>query len=66
MTVHAEYTLRRTRVPEILNLPLAVSASETLSTECLIARENGQIFDLVAAGIATVGAFATDQGAVAE
>jgi hypothetical protein len=32
----------------------------------LVARENGEIFDLVAASVAAVGAIVTNEGAVAE
>lgn len=66
MTAHAEDTLARARITQILNLPLAVAALEAGSAECLIAGQDGEVFDLVATGAAAVCAVVADEGAVAE
>jgi hypothetical protein len=58
MTVHAENTLRGPSITQVLNPPLAVSAFETIGTECLIACQNCQIFDFVSARAAAVGTVA--------
>ena len=66
MAAHAENALRGARIAQVLNLPLAVPASKTARAEGLIAGEDGQVFDLVAASIAAVCAVVADEGAVAE
>ena len=66
MAFHAEDALCSSRITKVLNLPLAVPASKTARAESLIAGEDGQVFDLVAASIAAVCAVVADQGAVAE
>lgn len=65
MAVHAEDALGRTRVAKVFDLSFTVSASEALRAERLVARQDGQVFDLVATGVAAIGAIAADQGAVA-
>lgn len=53
-------------IAQVLNLPLAVAATETLSTKGLVTGENGKVLNLVAAGIAAVGTIAADQGPIAQ
>lgn len=60
MTAHAEYPLRRAGISQILNLALAVPASKAVCAKGLIAREDGQILNLVSAGVAAVGAVVAD------
>lgn len=59
MTFHAENTLRSARIAQVLNLSFAVPASEALSAESLVSRQNGQVFDLVVARATTVCAVTT-------
>ena len=66
MTRHAEGSLRCTGIAEIFNLALAVSTSEAIGTEGLVAGQNGQVFDLVAAVVAAICAVVAYQGAVTE
>lgn len=66
MAFHAEDALRRPRVFEILNLLLAIPTAETRGAEGLLAGQDGEIFDFVPTGGATVGAIVADEGAVAE
>jgi hypothetical protein len=66
VTRHAEYTLRRASIAEILNLALAVPASEAVGTESLVTGQDGQVLDLVAAVVAAVCAVVAYQRAVAE
>jgi hypothetical protein len=66
MTRHAEYALRRASIAKVLNLALAVPASEAVGTESLVTGQDGQVLDLVAAVIAAVCAVVAYQRAVAE
>lgn len=66
MTAHAEDALGRSRIAEVLNLPLAVPAAEAGCTEGLLTGEDGQILDLVSAGGTAVCAVVADQGSVAK
>jgi hypothetical protein len=66
MTIHAEYPLRRPCISKVLNLLFAVSTSEAASTECLVASEDSQVFDLVPARAAAVCTIVADEGPVAE
>lgn len=66
MACHAEDALRGTGIAEVFNLALAVPASEAISTEGLVASQDGQVLDLVAAVVAAVGAVVAYEGAVAE
>lgn len=66
MTGHAEDTLRRASIAQVLNLALAVPAPEAARAEGLLTGEDCQILDLVAAGTAAVGAIIADERAVAE
>jgi hypothetical protein len=65
MAVHAEDPLRCSRVPKILNLPLAVATAKAGSTESLISGENGQILNLIATGAAAVRAVVADERSIA-
>jgi hypothetical protein len=66
MTAHTEDTLGSARIAQILNLPFAVATAEAARTEGLVAGEDGQVFDLVAASIAAICTVVADEGAVAE
>lgn len=66
MTAHAKDTLGSARITQILNLPFTVATPEAAGAERLVAGENGQVFDLVAACIAAICAVITNEGAVAE
>lgn len=66
MTLHAEDALRGPSISKVLNLALAVAAFEASGTEGLVAGEDGEVFNLVAAGAAAVGAVVADEGAIAE
>jgi hypothetical protein len=60
VAVHAKNTLRCPCIAEILNPSLAVSAFEAIGAKCLVARQNGQIFDFISARAAAVGAVVAD------
>jgi len=66
MARHAKYALRRARISKVFDLPPAVPAAETAGAIGLITGQDGQVFDLVAAGTAAVGAVVADERAVAE
>jgi hypothetical protein len=66
MTAHTEDTLGSARIAQILNLPFAVATAEAARAEGLVAGEDGQVFDLVATGIAAICTVVADEGAVAE
>lgn len=66
MTAHAEDALGGPRIAEVLDLALAVAASEAARAEGLVAGEDGEILNLVVAGAAAVRAVVADEGAVAE
>jgi hypothetical protein len=55
MAIHAKDALRRPRVSQILNLPLAIAALEAIGTKGLVAGQYGEVFDLVPAITAAVG-----------
>lgn len=63
---HAEDALRGAGIAQVLNLALAVAAAEAVGAEGLVARQNGQVLDLVAAVVAAVCAVVAYQRAVAE
>ena len=63
---HAEDALRGAGIAQVLDLALAVAASETVGAEGLVARQDGQVLDLVAAVVAAVRAVVAYQRAVAE
>ena len=64
MAVHAKYPMRSPGIPEILDLSLAVPASEACRAEGLVSGEDSQVLDLVPAGAAAVGAVVADERAV--
>lgn len=66
VAAHAEDALARARVPQVLDLAFAVPAAEACCAERLFASENREVFDLLPAGVARVGAVVADEGAVAE
>jgi hypothetical protein len=66
MATHAKDALRRPRITQVLNLPLTVPTSEAAGAEGLVAGEDGEILDLVAASIAAVGAVVANKGPIAE
>lgn len=66
MTGHAEDALGCLCVFQILNLALAIPAFETLGAKGLFAGEDSEVFDLVLADGAAVGAIVADEGAIAE
>lgn len=61
MTAHAEYTLRRPRISQILDLLLAIATSKAGATKRLVSGKNREVLDLVAARIAAVGAVVADE-----
>ena len=60
MTRHAEDALASPRVSQVINLPFAIPAFEAICAEGLVACEYGEVFDLVVAGRAAVGAIVAD------
>lgn len=66
MTAHAKDTLRSARITQILNLPLAIATPEATGAKCLVASEDGKVFDLIAACVAAVCAVVANERAVAE
>jgi hypothetical protein len=63
---HAEDALRGAGIAQVLDLALAVAAAEAIGAEGLVARQDGQILDLVAAVVAAICAVVAYQRAVAE
>jgi hypothetical protein len=63
---HAEDALRRAGIAQVLDLALAVTAAETVGAEGLVARQDGQVLDLVAAVVAAICAVVAYQRAIAE
>lgn len=66
MAVHTEYTLRGSSIAQILDLPFAVPASEALCAESLLARQDGEVFDLVPTRTAAVRAVAANQRPISQ
>lgn len=66
MAAHAKDALRSPGIAQVLDLPFTVAAPKATGAEGLVAGEDGQVLDLVAAGIAVVRAVVADEGAVAE
>jgi len=58
--------MRRASIAQVLDLPLAISASKAGRAERLVARQDGQILDLVVASAAAVRTVVAYEGAVAE
>ena len=66
MTAHTKDALRGARITQVLDLPLTIATSEAAGAKGLIASQNRQVFNLIAAGVATVRAVIANEGAVAE
>lgn len=66
VTVHTEDALRGARITQVLDLALTIAALETACAEGLIASQDSQILDLVAAAATTVSAVVANQRAVAQ
>jgi hypothetical protein len=66
MTGHTEDTLRSAGIAQVLDLALAIPTPEAVGTEGLVAGQDGEILDLVAAVVAAICAVVAYQGAVAE
>ena len=66
MAIHAENTLRRPCISQVLDLPLAIATLETIGTEGLVASQYGEVFDLVVAAAATVSTTVAYERAIAE
>ncbi len=66
MAAHAEDALRCSGISQVLYLPLAVAAAEASRAEGLVPRQDGQIFDLIAASTTAVCAIVADEGAIAK
>jgi len=66
MTRHTEDTLRSAGIAQVLDLALAIPTAEAVGTEGLVASQDGQIFDLVAAVVAAICTVVAYQRAVAE
>ena len=58
--------MRRSSITKVLYLALAVSAPETGGAESLVARQDGQVLNLVSASATAVRAVVADEGAIAE
>lgn len=66
MTIHAKDSLACARITQVLNLPLAVPALEAGGAKGLVAGEDGEVFDLVAARAAAICAVVANEGSVAQ
>jgi hypothetical protein len=66
MAGHAEDALGSACIAQVLNLPLAIPAPEAVGAKGLVAGQDGEVFDLVPAVVAAIGAVVADQGAVSE
>jgi hypothetical protein len=66
MAAHAENTLRCPSIAKVLNLSLTVATTEARRTECLVARQDGEILYFVTARTATIRAVIADEGAIAK
>ena len=66
MAAHTEDALRSPRISQVLNLSLAVATAKACAAKSLVAGEDGEVLDLVAASIAAVSAVVTYQAAVAK
>jgi hypothetical protein len=54
MTGHAEDTLRSAGIAQVLDLALAIPTPEAVGTKGLVAGQDGEILDLVAAVVAAI------------
>lgn len=66
MALHTKYSLRSPGVFEVLDLLLAIPTFEAGCAKSLVARENCQVLDLVAADTTAIGTIIADERAIAE
>jgi hypothetical protein len=66
VAAHAEDALRCPGISQVLDLALAIATAEACSTKGLVAREDGELLDLVPACRAAVGTVVANEGAVAK
>lgn len=66
MTLHTEDPLGCSSISQILNLLLTIATLEAIRTVCLVAGEDGQVFDLVVAAATAVGTLVANEGAIAQ
>jgi hypothetical protein len=66
MAAHAEYTLRRPGIAQVLNLPLTVPTPKAGCAECLVPSQDGQILNLIPTRIAAVCAVVAYKRSIAE
>ena len=59
MAIHTENSLRSSGVSQILDFPLAISASKTGCAESLVTSENSKVLNLFTAGATAVCAIVT-------
>ena len=66
MTLQTENSLRRPRILEIFDLLFAVPTFEAVGAECLISREDSQIFYFVPTNAAAICTIIADERTIAE
>ena len=66
MTTHTKDSLRRPSISEVFYLPFAIPTAEARCAESLVAGEDCEVLNLVAAGAAAICAVVTDEGPIAE
>lgn len=66
MAGHAEDSLRRACIAQVLDLAFAVPTSEAVGAECLVACENSEILDFIATVVAAICTIVANEGAIAE
>lgn len=66
MTTHTKDPLGCACVAQVFDLPLAIATSKAAGAERLVASQDREVFDLIAARAAAVGAIVTYKRAVAQ
>ena len=66
VTGHTEDALRGAGIAEVLDLAVAAATSEAIGAKGLIAGQDGEILNLLVAGVAAVGAIVADQRSIAQ
>jgi hypothetical protein len=66
MARHAEDALRCSCITKVFNLALAISTTEAIRAERLVARQNCQILNFVPTVVAAIGTVVADERAIAE
>lgn len=66
MALHAEDALAGAGIAQVFDLALAVATLEAVGAEGLVAGQDREVLDLVAACAAAIGAVVADEGSVAE